>query len=80
MKPGIIGLGKMGGDLALQCLNRGIAMPITALSVMSLFQSRGSGQDSHRAVALLRHGYGGHPFGKDEAVAKERKTSRISKI
>jgi 6-phosphogluconate dehydrogenase len=61
-------------------IEKEIAVPIIALSVMSLFQSRGSGDDSSRAVALLRHGYGGHPFGKDEAIAKERKTSRITKI
>jgi 6-phosphogluconate dehydrogenase len=61
-------------------IEKEIAVPIIALSVMSLFQSRGSGQDSNRTVALLRHGYGGHPFGKDEAIAKERKTSRITKI
>jgi 6-phosphogluconate dehydrogenase len=61
-------------------IDREIAMPITAMSVMSLFQSRGSGMDSNRAVALLRHGYGGHPFGKDPAIAKERKTSRLTKL
>jgi 6-phosphogluconate dehydrogenase len=61
-------------------IEKEIAVPIIALSVMSLFQSRGSGDDSGRAVALLRHGYGGHPFGKDESIAKERETSRITKI
>ncbi len=61
-------------------IDKEIAMPITAMSVMSLFQSRGSGLDSNRAVALLRHGYGGHPFGKDPAIAKERKTSRLTKL
>lgn len=66
--------------LVQAAIEKEIAVPITAMSVMSLFQSRGSGQDSNRAVALLRHGYGGHPFGKDEAIAKERKTSRITKI
>ncbi len=66
--------------LVQAAIEKEIAVPIIALSVMSLFQSRGSGQDSNRAVALLRHGYGGHPFGKDEAIAKERKTSRITKI
>src|SRR5919199_1214538 len=30
--------------------------------------------------ALMRHGFGGHPFGEDKYIAKERKTSRISKI
>jgi 6-phosphogluconate dehydrogenase len=66
--------------LVQAAIDKEIAMPITALSVMSLFQSRGSGQDSNRAVALLRHGYGGHPLGKDQAVARERKTSRITKL
>ena len=66
--------------LVQAAIEKEIAVPIIALSVMSLFKSRGGGQDSNRAVALLHHGYGGHPFGKDEAIAKERKTSRIPKI
>lgn len=61
-------------------VDKEIATPIIAMSIMGLFQSRGSGGDGDRAVALLRHGYGGHPFGKDEAIARERKNSRISRI
>lgn len=61
-------------------IDREISTPFIAMAIMQLFQTRGSGQDCARAVALLRHGYGGHPFGKDEHVAEERKTSRITKI
>ncbi len=57
-----------------------ISIPFIALAIMELFESRGSGWDSARAVALLRHEYGGHPLGKDERVAEERKASRITKI
>ncbi len=61
-------------------IDKEISVPFIALAVMELFESRGAGQDSARAVALLRHGYGGHAFGKDEHVAKERKAGRMSKL
>jgi len=61
-------------------VDREISVPFIALAVMELFQSRYSGQDSARAVALLRHGYGGHPFGKDEHIAEERKAGRLTKL
>jgi 6-phosphogluconate dehydrogenase len=31
-------------------------------------------------IALMRHGFGGHPFGADKGIAEERKTSRVNKI
>lgn len=61
-------------------VDKEISTPFIAMAVMELFESRGSGQDSARAVALLRHEYGGHPFGKDEHIAEERKTGRITRI
>ena len=45
-----------------------------------LSKSRIKDSDTYKAIALIRHGFGGHPFGKDEYIAKERKTSRIQKI
>jgi 6-phosphogluconate dehydrogenase len=47
---------------------------------MELFKSRIKDSDTYRAIALMRHGFGGHPFGKDEHILKERETSRIQKI
>jgi 6-phosphogluconate dehydrogenase len=66
--------------LAQVAIEKEIAIPSISLAIQELFISRGSGQDCSRAVSLLRHGYGGHPLGKDEHVAEERKTSRITKI
>lgn len=53
--------------------------PIPAISeaVMALFRSRDEDNDWAKAVAIMRHEFGGHPFGIDEAVAEERKTGKV---
>jgi 6-phosphogluconate dehydrogenase len=66
--------------LVLDAINKEIPIPIISQSVMELFKSRTRDSDTYRAIALMRHGFGGHPFGKDEYIAKERKTSRIQKV
>lgn len=66
--------------LVQDAIDKELYIPVISLSVMELFASRGSGLDARKAVALLRHGYGQHPFGKDVKIAKERETSRIAKI
>jgi 6-phosphogluconate dehydrogenase len=66
--------------LVQDAIDKELYIPVISQSVMELFASRGSGMDTRKAVALLRHGYGHHPFGKDEKLIKERETSRITKI
>ncbi|MDI6886507.1 MAG: decarboxylating 6-phosphogluconate dehydrogenase [archaeon] len=66
--------------LVQDALNKEIPIPVIAQSIMELFKSREKESDTYRAIALMRHGFGGHPFGKDEYIAKERKMSRIAKI
>jgi 6-phosphogluconate dehydrogenase len=66
--------------LVQDAINREIPIPIISQSVMELFKSRTKDSDTYRAIALMRHGFGGHPYGKDEYIARERKTSRIEKI
>lgn len=61
-------------------VDKEIAIPFIALAIMELFESRGAGKDSARAVALLRHEYGGHPLGKDEHIGEERRTGRLTKL
>lgn len=46
-------------------------------SVMELFKSRESSNDAAKAIAVLRHGFGGHPYGKADAVMEERRKGRI---
>jgi 6-phosphogluconate dehydrogenase len=66
--------------LIQDALNKEIPIPIISQSVMELFKSRTKDSDTYKAIALMRHGFGGHPFGNDEYIAKERETSRIQKI
>jgi 6-phosphogluconate dehydrogenase len=61
-------------------INKEIPIPVIAQSIMELFKSRSRDSDAYKSIALMRHGFGGHPFGRDEYIAKERKTDRIAKI
>jgi 6-phosphogluconate dehydrogenase len=55
-----------------------VPIPVIAQSVMQLFASRDRRKDWARAIAMMRHGFGGHPFGLDRAVARERRTGRVA--
>jgi 6-phosphogluconate dehydrogenase len=66
--------------LVQDAINKEIPIPVISQSIMELFKSRTKDSDTYKAIALMRHGFGGHPFGKDNYIAKERKTSRIQKI
>ena len=54
-----------------------VPVHVIAQSVMQLFASRDDNQNWARAVAMMRHGFGGHPFGSEEGIAKERREGRI---
>ncbi len=55
-----------------------VPAPVITQSVIELFKSRGHQQYTYRAIALMRHGFGGHPFGQDESTASERQHGRVS--
>jgi 6-phosphogluconate dehydrogenase len=61
-------------------INKEIPIPVIAQSIMELFKSRSRDSDAYKSIALMRHGFVGHPFGRDEYIAKERKRDRIAKI
>ncbi len=54
-----------------------VSVPVIAQSVMQLFASRDDDRHWSKAVAMMRHGFGGHPYGADDAIAAERKQGRI---
>jgi len=56
-----------------------VPVPVISASVMQLFASRDERRAWARAVALMRRGFGGHPLGPDEAVARGRRISRRQK-
>jgi len=67
--------------LVQDAINREIPIPVISTAITELFRSReNSDSDTYRAIALMRHGFGGHPFGKSEYIAKERKISRLAPL
>ena len=54
-----------------------VPIPVIAQSVMQLFASRDERKNWSRAIAMMRHGFGGHPFGPDASIARRRNTSRV---
>jgi len=63
-----------------EALRMEVPIPVIAESVMALFRSRDTDNDWAKAVATMRHEFGGHPFGRDESVAKERKTGKVGPV
>lgn len=54
-----------------------VPVPVIAQSVMQLLASRDGENDSARAIAMMRHGFGGHAYGRSEPVERERREGRI---
>jgi 6-phosphogluconate dehydrogenase len=61
-------------------LRMDVPTPVITQSVMQLLASRNARGVAPRAVAAMRHGFGGHPFGTDELVRKERQRGRVGDL
>lgn len=57
-----------------------VPIPVISASVMQLFASRDDRRNWARAIAIMRHGFGGHPFGPKVELQVERKISRVGDI
>lgn len=66
--------------LVADALRMEVPVPVIAQSVMQLFASRDEAKDWARAIVAMRHGFGGHPYGRDPRIAEERRTSRVGPI
>jgi hypothetical protein len=85
MELGIIGLGKMGANIALQGVEKGIKIVGKVRGQKPELTQKGvlvvdDYTNFLANLSLMRHGFGGHPYGKDEYIANERRTSRIHPI
>jgi 6-phosphogluconate dehydrogenase len=58
-------------------LHMEVAIPVITQSVVQLVASRDGRHDASRAIAMMRHGFGGHPYGENAGIAHERHTGRI---
>jgi 6-phosphogluconate dehydrogenase len=63
--------------LVADALQMEIPIPVIAMSVMELFASRDEKHVAARAVAMMRHGFGGHPYGRAVALEEERKVGQV---
>ena len=63
--------------LVNDALHMEVPIPVIAQSVMQLFTSRDPDPTWAKAIAMMRHGFGGHPYGTDKGIQHERKYGRV---
>ena len=71
------------GEQQTTCVHRLVGQPTSVgflKEAMEIFRSRDKNCDACRSVALMRNSRGGYPLGKDDQLARERRTSRTEKI
>lgn len=61
-------------------MNLDVAVPVIAQSVMMLMKSRDATGVANKAIIQMRHEFGGHPMGADEAIRRERKKGRVGPL
>ncbi|WP_210521388.1 phosphogluconate dehydrogenase (NAD(+)-dependent, decarboxylating) [Hymenobacter terricola] len=63
--------------LVADALRLEVPIPVITQAVIALFTSRDVDKTSARAIALMRHGFGGHPFGTDPGIQHERQFGQV---
>lgn len=63
--------------LVNDALHMEVPVPVISQAVMQLFASRDEKNNWARAIAMMRHGFGGHPYGSDQSIVRERREGRI---
>jgi 6-phosphogluconate dehydrogenase len=66
--------------LVADALELEVPIPVIAQSVMQLSAARDGRKPGSRAIAMRRRGFGGHPYGPDEATARERREGRVGDV
>ncbi len=57
-----------------------VPVPVMAQAVMQLFASRDDKKYWARSIAMMRNGFGGHLYGKDPKVVRERREGRVGDL
>lgn len=63
--------------LVNDALHMEVPIPVISQAVMQLFASRDDTKNWARAIAMMRHGFGGHPYGANQAIVRERREGRV---
>jgi len=54
-----------------------VPIPVISQAVIQLFTSRDDKKYWARAIAMMRHGFGGHSYGADQSIVRERREGRV---
>ena len=63
--------------LVADALRMEVPISVISQSVTQLFTSRDSRQNWARAIAMMRHGFGGHAYGPSQPIVEERKRGHV---
>ncbi|WDF54501.1 phosphogluconate dehydrogenase (NAD(+)-dependent, decarboxylating) [Mucilaginibacter sp. KACC 22063] len=63
--------------LVTDAMNMEVSIPVISQSVMQLIASRDADHISPKAIAMMRNGFGGHPFGTDDGIRHERHFGKV---
>jgi 6-phosphogluconate dehydrogenase len=63
--------------LVADALQMEVPIPVISQAVMQLFASRDADKSWARAIAMMRRGFGGHPYGPSDEVAAERRAGQV---
>jgi 6-phosphogluconate dehydrogenase len=55
-----------------------VPIPVITQSVVQLVTSRDDRRNWARAIAMMRHAFGGHPYGLNPDIARARRCGRVS--
>lgn len=63
--------------LVSDAIHMEVPVPVISQAVMQLFTSRDEKKYWARAIAMMRHGFGGHPYGANQSIVRERREGRV---
>jgi 6-phosphogluconate dehydrogenase len=63
--------------LVADALRSETPIPVIAQAVMQLFASRDDKKTWARSIAMMRNGFGGHPYGPNAAIVDERRNGQV---
>lgn len=63
--------------LVTDAMHMEVPIPVIAQSVMQLIASRDAEITWAKSVAMMRHGFGGHPFGPNDYIKWERHNGKV---
>lgn len=63
--------------LVNDALHMEVPVPVISQAVMQLFTSRDDKKYWARAIAMMHHGFGGHPYGPEQSITRERREGRV---